>query len=156
MFGRRAAEVVAEGARQREAEGVFLMTSGTTDDVAKVRAKFIDANKRRFGLRDGGVGPVARCQTHQPTQAAGPSEGVGPRVRIRLAPAESRLRTRFPRSLQRPKLERAGWVSRSAPSGGTHQFPFDRNRVAEEVKNWAVGVNRRGEFLVASRGLWSA
>ena len=76
MFGRRAAEVVAEGARQREAEGVFLMTSGTTDDVAKVRAKFIDANKRRFGLRDGGVGPVARCQTHQPTQAAGPSEGV--------------------------------------------------------------------------------
>ena len=79
MFGRRAAEVVAEGARQREAEGVFLMTSGTlnrtTDGVAKVRAKFIDANKRRFGLRDGGVGPVARCQTHQPTQAAGPSEG---------------------------------------------------------------------------------
>jgi hypothetical protein len=67
------------------------MTSGTlnrtTDDVAKVRAKFIDTNKRRFGLRDGGVGPVARCQTHQPTQAAGPSEGVGPRVRIRLAPA---------------------------------------------------------------------
>jgi hypothetical protein len=89
VFGRRAAEVVAEGARQREAEGVFLMTSGTTDDVAKVRAKFIDANKRRFGLRDGGVGPVARCQTHQPTQAAGPSEGVGPRVRIRLAPAAS-------------------------------------------------------------------
>ena len=35
------------------------MTSGTlnrtTDDVAKVRAKFIDANKRRFGLRGGGV-----------------------------------------------------------------------------------------------------
>jgi hypothetical protein len=93
VFGRRAAEVVAEGARQREAEGVFLMTSGTlnrtTDDAAKVRAKFIDANKRRFGLRDGGVGPVARCQTHQPTQAAGPSEGVGPRVRIRLAPAAS-------------------------------------------------------------------
>jgi hypothetical protein len=28
-------------------------------------AKFVDANKRRFGLRDGGVGPVARCQTHQ-------------------------------------------------------------------------------------------
>jgi len=79
VFGRRA----AEGARQREAEGVFLMTSGTlnrtTDDVANIRAKFIDANKRRFGLRDGGVGPVARCQTHQPTQAAGPSEGVGPR-----------------------------------------------------------------------------
>ena len=45
------------------------MTSGTlnrtTDGVAKVRAKFVDANKRRFGLRDGGVGPVARCQTHQ-------------------------------------------------------------------------------------------
>ena len=41
VFGRRAAEVVAEGARQREAEGVFLMTSGTlnrtTDNVAKVR-----------------------------------------------------------------------------------------------------------------------
>ena len=98
-FGRRAAEVVAEGARQREAEGVFLMTSGTlnrttTDDVAKVRAKFIDANKRRFGLRDGGVGPVARCQTHQPTQAAGPSEGVGPRDAMgqaaRLPTRESR------------------------------------------------------------------
>jgi hypothetical protein len=28
-------------------------------------AKFVDANKRRFGLRDGGVVPVARCQTHQ-------------------------------------------------------------------------------------------
>jgi hypothetical protein len=41
VFGRRAAEVVAEGARQREAEGVFLMTSGTlnrtSDAVAKVR-----------------------------------------------------------------------------------------------------------------------
>ena len=41
VFGRRAAEVVAEGARQRKAERVFLMTSGTlnrtTDDVAKVR-----------------------------------------------------------------------------------------------------------------------
>ena len=91
--------MVAEGARQREAEGVFLMTSGTlnrtTDDVAKVRAKFVDANKRRFGLRDGGVGPVARCQTHQPTEAAGPGEGVGPRVRIRLPPAASRANRRF-------------------------------------------------------------
>jgi hypothetical protein len=27
--------------------------------------RFVDANKRRFGLRDSGVGPVARCQTHQ-------------------------------------------------------------------------------------------
>jgi hypothetical protein len=27
-------------------------------------AKFVDANKRRFGLRDGGVGPVARRQTY--------------------------------------------------------------------------------------------
>ena len=105
MFGRRAAEVVAEGARQREAEGVFLMTSGTTDDVAKVRAKFIDANKRRFGLRDGGVGPVARCQTHQPTQAAGPSEGVGPRVRIRLAPATSQERTGTPARVSAPSRD---------------------------------------------------
>ena len=40
VFSRRAAEVVTEGPRQREAEGVFLMTRGTlnrtTDDVAKV------------------------------------------------------------------------------------------------------------------------
>jgi len=34
-------------------------------------AKFVDANKRRFGLRDGGVGPVARCQTHQLNPSCG-------------------------------------------------------------------------------------
>jgi hypothetical protein len=28
-------------------------------------AKFVDADKRRFGLRDGGVGPVARRPTYR-------------------------------------------------------------------------------------------
>src|SRR5439155_3319797 len=37
------------------------------------------------------------------TQAAGPSEGVGPRVRIRLAPAESLLRTAFLAPTHDPK-----------------------------------------------------
>src|SRR6266849_1032654 len=40
-FGRPAAEIVAEEARRREAERVFLMVSGTlnraTDEIAKVR-----------------------------------------------------------------------------------------------------------------------
>ena len=41
VFGRPAAEIVAEEARRREVERVFLMASGTlnrtTDEVAKIR-----------------------------------------------------------------------------------------------------------------------
>jgi hypothetical protein len=44
----------------------------------------------------------------------------------------------------------------SISSGPTHQFSFDWNRIAEEIKNWAVGVNHRGQFLIASRILWPA
>ena len=45
----------------------------------QLAAKFVDANKRRFGLRGGGV-VLSRAARHtSSTQAAGPSEGVGPR-----------------------------------------------------------------------------
>jgi hypothetical protein len=41
-------------------------------------------------------------------------------------------------------------------SRGAHQISLDGNRIAEEVKNGAVGVNRRGQFLIASGILWPA
>ena len=44
----------------------------------------------------------------------------------------------------------------STSSSGTHQLSFDRNWIAEEIKNGAVGVNRRGQFLIASGVLWPA
>jgi hypothetical protein len=45
------------------------------------------------------------------TQVAGPSERVGPRVRIRLAPAESRLRIRFTMfALRRPPRTARAWA----------------------------------------------
>ena len=50
------------------------------------------------------------------TQAAGPSEGVGPRVRIRLAPALSHVRTRLPRSVGRAFGTIGGYVAGSALS----------------------------------------
>jgi hypothetical protein len=34
-------------------------------DLRRSGIKFVDANKRRFGLRDGGVGPVSRRQTYR-------------------------------------------------------------------------------------------
>jgi hypothetical protein len=55
-----------------------------------------------------------------------------------------------PRELRR--LEMVG----STSSSGTHQSSFDRNRIAEEVENRAVGVNRRGQFLISSGVLWPA
>jgi hypothetical protein len=36
------------------------------------------------------------------------------------------------------------------------QFSFDRNRIAEKVKSGAMGVNRRSQFLITSRVLWTA
>jgi maleylacetate reductase len=63
VFGRPAAEVVAEEARQREAERVFLMVSGTlnrtTDEVAKVR---LALGNRFAGLFD-------RMPPHTPRRA---------------------------------------------------------------------------------------
>ena len=63
VFGRPAAEVVAEAARHREAERVFLMTSGTlnrtTDEVAKVR--------RALGNRFAGL--FDRMPPHTPRRA---------------------------------------------------------------------------------------
>ena len=63
VFGRPAAEVVAEEARQLEAERVFLMASGTlnrtTDEVAKVR--------RALGNRF--VGLFDRMPPHTPRRA---------------------------------------------------------------------------------------
>ena len=47
------------------------------------------------------------------------------------------------------------WIGPTS-SSGTHQFSFDRNWIAEEVKNGAVSVNRRGQFLIASGVLWPA
>jgi len=63
VFGRPAAEVVAEQARRRDAERVFLMASGTlnrtTDEVAKVR--------RALGNRFGGL--FERMPPHPPRRA---------------------------------------------------------------------------------------
>jgi len=63
VFGRPAAEVVAEEARQLEAERVFLMASGTlnrtTDEVAKVR--------RALGNRFAGL--FDRMPPHTPRRA---------------------------------------------------------------------------------------
>jgi len=63
VFGRPAAEVVAEQARRRDAERVFLMASGTlnrtTDEVAKVR--------RALGNRFGGL--FERMPPHTPRRA---------------------------------------------------------------------------------------
>jgi maleylacetate reductase len=63
VFGRPAAEVVAEEARRREAERVFLMASGTlnrtTDEVAKVR--------RALGNRFAGL--FDRMPPHTPRRA---------------------------------------------------------------------------------------
>ena len=42
-----------------------FVREGAPGIPGNLATKFVDANKRRFGLRDGGVGPVARCQTHQ-------------------------------------------------------------------------------------------
>ena len=46
-------------------EAGFVQCEGAPGIPENLAAKFVDANKRRFGLRDGGVGPVARCQTYQ-------------------------------------------------------------------------------------------
>jgi len=63
VFGRPAAEVVAEEARQREAERVFLMVSGTlnrtTEEIAKVR--------RALGNRFAGL--FDRMPPHTPRRA---------------------------------------------------------------------------------------
>src|SRR6476660_168058 len=63
VFGRSAAEVLAEEARRREAERVFLMASGTlnrtTDEVAKVR--------RALGNRFAGL--FDRMPPHTPRRA---------------------------------------------------------------------------------------
>ena len=63
VFGRPAAEVVAEEARQRDAERVFMMASGTlnrtTDEVAKVR--------RALGNRFAGL--FDRMPPHTPRRA---------------------------------------------------------------------------------------
>src|SRR5215475_4284366 len=63
VFGKPVAEVVAEEARQREAERVFVMASGTlnrtTDEVAKVR--------RALGNRYAGV--FDRMPPHTPRRA---------------------------------------------------------------------------------------
>jgi hypothetical protein len=53
-----------------------------------------------------------------------------------------------PHELRRVKM--VGLIS----SSGTHQSSFDRNRIAEEVENGAMGVNRRGQFLISSSVLW--
>ena len=45
----------------------------------QLAAKFVDANKRRFGLRGGGVVLSRAARRTSFTQAAGPSEGVGRR-----------------------------------------------------------------------------
>src|SRR5947207_8437419 len=69
-FGRPAAEVVAEEARRREAERVFLMVSGTlnraTDEVAKVRSTL---GNRFAGLFD-------RMPPHTPRHAVVEAAGM--------------------------------------------------------------------------------
>ena len=63
VFGRPAAEVVAEEARQRDAERVFMMASGTlnrsTDEVAQLR--------RALGSRFAGL--FDRMPPHTPRRA---------------------------------------------------------------------------------------
>lgn len=63
VFGRAAAEVLAEEARRREAERVFLMVSGTlnrtTDEIEKVR--------RALGNRFAGI--FDRMPPHTPRRA---------------------------------------------------------------------------------------
>src|SRR5712691_10089735 len=84
-FGRPAAEMVAEEARRREAERVFLMASGTlnrtTDEVARVR--------RALGNRFAGL--FDRMPPHTPrhavVEAAGMAREPPPTVTIRSAPA---------------------------------------------------------------------
>jgi hypothetical protein len=56
--------------------------------------------------------------------------------------------------LTRPHELRRVKMVKSTSSSGTHQSSFDRNRIAEEVENGAVGVNRRGQFLISSSVLW--
>jgi hypothetical protein len=56
--------------RRREApdphsEAAVLSMLKARQAFPEIGRQVVDANKRRFGLRDGGVGPVARCQTHQ-------------------------------------------------------------------------------------------
>ena len=51
--------------RSRARSRLLSHVKGAPGIPGNLVAKFVDANKRRFGLRDGGVGPVARCQTHQ-------------------------------------------------------------------------------------------
>jgi hypothetical protein len=46
------------------------------------------------------------------------------------------------------EIERDRW----SLSDSAHQFSLDRNRVTEEVKYRAVGVNSRSQFFVASWG----
>ena len=46
-------------------EAGFVHVKAPPGIPGNLAAKFVDANKRRFGLRDGGVGPVARRQTYR-------------------------------------------------------------------------------------------
>ena len=62
--GRRQMLEAAE-ADLRSKPAFCLEVKGAPGIPGNLVAKFVDANKRRFGLRDGGVGPVARRQTHR-------------------------------------------------------------------------------------------
>jgi hypothetical protein len=51
--------------RSRARSRLFVQVNGAPGIPENLVAKFVDANKRRFGLRDGGVGAVARRQTYR-------------------------------------------------------------------------------------------
>ena len=96
VFGRPAAEVVAEEARRREAERVFVMASGTlnrtTDEVAKVR--------RVLGNRFAGL--FDRMPPHTPRRAV----------------IEAAMQAAWSRSsrLLLPAARQRCWHSQEAPS----------------------------------------
>jgi maleylacetate reductase len=72
VFGRRAADAVAEEARRLDAERVFLMVSGTlnrtTDEIAKVR--------RALGNRFAGI--FDRMPPHTPRRAVVEAAAAAP------------------------------------------------------------------------------
>src|SRR5260370_37325982 len=66
-----AADARSRRSRSR-ARSRFCPCEGAPGIPGNLAAKFVDANKRLFGLPYVGVGPVARCQTHQLDPTCGP------------------------------------------------------------------------------------
>ena len=121
VFGKPAAETVAEEARRRDAERVFLMVSGTlnrtTDEITKVRRAL---GNRFVGLFDHMPPHTPR---HAVIEAAEMAREAGADLIVRLDHRRRQGRAAVPRQ-QRPQR------------GGDRRPQAGQGRTAHSARRW--------------------